>query len=110
MAGRRVRHIENYVSASSSSSGACTTADVNVTTEWTYNTDGRVQTTTAVNAHTGNQTTTYGYGVTSGGGSDLSSNDLLGQITFADSSMASFRYNAQGERKRLTDQNGTVHD
>jgi YD repeat-containing protein len=110
-AGRQMRHIENYLSGGSSSSGACVTADQNVTTEWAYNADGRAASVTALNATTGNQTTSYTYDATTGsGGSNINSKDLLTLITFADGSTAAFRYNAQGERIKLTDQNVTVHD
>lgn len=111
-AGRRETRIENYVSASSSSSSStCWTDDQNVTTTWTYNASGAVETVTVHNASTGNQTTEYHYGVTVSGGSKLESDDILHQITFPGNATHAFlEYNRQGEKIKSTDQNETVHE
>lgn len=65
------------------------------------------------------QTTQYVYGVTTGGGSDLASHDLLAEIRYPDkttgapgtanSDKVRYAYNALGQLDQLTDQNGTVH-
>ena len=101
-AGRRIRQVENYISGG-------TDDDENRTTEWTYNADGRTASLKAVNAATGDQITSYSYGVTVAGGSGLTSFDLLHVETYPDSGTVVHEYNRQGQQTLLTDQNGTVH-
>ncbi len=77
--------------------------------QMSYTLAGQIATLTAVNSDTGDQVTTYTYGVTTGGGSQLTSNDLLQMVTYPDSGQVSYHYNRQGNRTQLTDQNGSVH-
>jgi len=84
---------------------------LNRTTNWTYTPDNLIATLTAVNAITGNQTTTYAYGTnltTSG----VARNDLLASVTYPDSvsgsDVVSNTYNTQGQPATVTDQRGTV--
>ena len=100
-AGRPTRSIANYVPGG-------TETDQNLTTNTTYNPDGNVATTTVVNATTGDQTTTYGYGVTSPD-SDINSNSLLASVTYADGGVVAYLYNRQSQVSQKTDQNSTIH-
>jgi RHS repeat-associated protein len=64
------------------------------------------------------QKTEYVYGVSTGTGSDLNSNELLSAIRYPDKTTGApndsdkevFRYNIQGEVKSMTQRRGTVHD
>ena len=101
-AGRLTQSIENYVSGGTGS-------DQNKTTNWTYNSDSNILTLTAVNATTGNQTTTCSYGITVAGGSTLNSLSPLHSVTYPDAGKVTTEYNRQGDVIQRTDQNGTVH-
>ena len=59
-AGRVVKTIQNYVDGTVSAAAS----DEDVTVEMTYNPDGNLETLTAKNPTTGDQTTTYVYGTT----------------------------------------------
>jgi hypothetical protein len=115
-AGRRTQRIENWKSSPS-------TADENVTTEWTYTSGGHVKTFTAVNSATGNQVTKYVYGTTLSD-SSVARSDLLRAEIYPDSDdvdsplgngtdgiydRVEFKYNRQVERIEKKDQNETVH-
>ncbi|MFN0052358.1 MAG: RHS repeat-associated core domain-containing protein, partial [Planctomycetales bacterium] len=115
--GRETSRIMNCVtsssSSSSSSSGGCASSDdINVTVQTSYNSDGNLASITAVNASTGNQTTTYTYGTTLSD-SSIASSLLKRSETYPDSADANdkifFAYNRQGQRSSVTDQGGTVH-
>ena len=56
--GRKVKAIHNYVDGNPATGNA----DEDVTVEMAYNSDGNIQTLTAKNSSTGDQTTTYIYG------------------------------------------------
>jgi RHS repeat-associated protein len=105
-AGRTVRAIQNY------DAGSPASADTNVTTEMQYGPGGLLTALIAKNASTGDQTTTYQFGVTLAN-SDLASNDLLRAEIYPDAADSADRityaYNRAGQRKAMTDQNGTVH-
>ncbi|HUY92555.1 MAG TPA: hypothetical protein VMV10_27700 [Pirellulales bacterium] len=101
-ADRRTQLIQNCQSGQPSS------GDVNVTVNWTYTADDLVATMTAVNADTGDQTTTWNYGTTLSG-SDVARSDALSSMVFADSGTVTYLVNRQSQVKQLTDQNGTVH-
>jgi RHS repeat-associated protein len=105
-AGRLTESIANYTGSSPGS-------DTDVTVRRTYDADGHVETLVALNSDTGDQTTTYFYGVTTGGGSEVDSNDLLREVAYPDSSSGTDRvqyaYNRLGEAIQMTDQNETVH-
>jgi RHS repeat-associated protein len=121
-AGRRTKLIENYresrgssssSSSSSSSNNECPGSDdANRTTVWTYTADNKIATLTALNAETGDQTTTYTYGTTLSD-SAVASSLLLRKETYPDSSSGSdvvlYAYNRQAQATLVTDQNGTVH-
>jgi RHS repeat-associated protein len=81
-------------------------------TQYTYTLDNQIATLVAVNATTGNQTTTYTYGTTLTE-SDVANNGLLRFVAYPDSSGNSDRvkytYNRLGQQKTMEDQRGTVH-
>jgi RHS repeat-associated protein len=105
-AGRQVKTIENYVSGS-------TGPDKNKTTRFEYNLDGNLRKLIAENSVTGNQTTEWVYGVTPALGSQLSSNGLVYQKIYPDSTgsadRVTYRYNRLGQAIRMVDQAGTTH-
>jgi len=108
-AGRRTKLINNYIDGDPSTGPP----DEDQTTLWTYTADSLVATLTAKNSVTGDQTTTYFYGSTLTE-SQVARADLLREIAYPDSSGTSdrviYEYNRQGQTKKLTDQNGTVHE
>ena len=75
-----------------------------------YNTSGQMSKQIAENADTGNQETSYTYGVTTGSGSDMASDELLSQMTYPDSGTVTYDYDRTGQQTSMTDPNGTVHD
>ena len=86
------------------------------TTETAYTLSGQVKTLTAKSpappAGTGDQVTTYTYGVTTTN-SKVASNDLLASVEYpgtGSNRTVSYEYNRQGQQIKLTDQNGSVHD
>src|SRR4030095_9121705 len=106
-AGRQVKTIQNYVNGNPTDG----TPDQDVTVETAYNVDGRVRKITAKQQNSANdQVTTYTYGVTTGGGSTLNSNDLLLKVEYPDSSAwddnVSYTYKRSGQVIRMTDQHG----
>lgn len=96
-AGRSKSTVRNY--------GSSPTEEV----QTTYTPEGQVATLTAVNADTGNQVTTYSYGVGLTN-SRIASNSLLQQVTYPDAGAVVYEYNRQSQRIKLTDQNGSVHE
>lgn len=107
-AGRITKTIENYVSGG-------TNPDQNRTTEMTYTALNQIQTLTAKNSVTGDQVTTWVYGVVNGVGStdsDVARNDLLRAKEFPDKASASdrveYRYDRLGQVKEIKDQAGTI--
>jgi len=119
-AGRLTKSIANYVDGDP----ATGTPDQDVTVEFTYNVDGQIATRKAKNSTTGDQTTTYVYGVTTAAGSDLAHNGLLRAVIYPDSDdvasplgngadgiydRVELKYNRLGEIKERKDQNETVH-
>jgi RHS repeat-associated protein len=99
--GKTISAVSNYTSGAPGNS-----ADVSV--NFTYTPDAKLATLTAVNPSTGDQTTTYSYGVTPSG-SALASNELLGSTTYPDGHSVVNNYNRQKELVERTDQNGTLH-
>lgn len=95
--------IQNYVSGG-------TAEGQNITTEWTYTAQSQISTLTAKNADTGDQTTSYSYGVTVAGGSKFNSNDPLHSETYPDTGVVTREYNRTGQVLKVTDQNSTVHE
>jgi RHS repeat-associated protein len=84
----------------------------NVITEMRYGPGGQLVALIAKNPVTGDQVTRYEYGVTLAE-SAVASNDLLRAEIYPDAADASDRvsysYNRQGQRTRMQDQNGSVH-
>lgn len=104
--GRTTKQIENYQSSGSGT-------DINVTTEYTFTADSQIETLTAKMTSSANdQVTTYVYGVTVAGGSDLTVNNLLLATQYPEDTSIKreeFQYNRQGEMIEKKDQNGTIH-
>jgi RHS repeat-associated protein len=98
-AGRKTQTVEDYG-----------TGLLNRTTNWTYTLDNLIATLTAVNATTGDQTTTYAYGSDTTF-SGVARKDLLESISYPDSvsgsDVVSYTYNRQGQPVNITDQRGT---
>ena len=111
-AGRRTELVLNVQgscsSYSSSSNSLPTSDDRNNTTLWSYTPDSLVATLTAVNAATGDQVTTYGYG-TSLPTSDVARNDVLSSTTHPDGGVVNYLLNRQSQVKQFTDQRQVVH-
>lgn len=96
------------------------TGNSNQTTAFTYDGGNDVTSQTAVMpAGTANQATVYLYGVTTAAGSNINSNDLLGEVEYPDPSTGvagasasddeMYAFDALGEQTRMTDRNGTTH-
>jgi YD repeat-containing protein len=96
-AGRVTSVIRNY--------GGSPTEEV----QTTYTADGQVATLTAINAVTGNQTTTYAYGVDLTN-SAVATKDLLRMTTYPDNGQVTYEYNRQSQRTKMTNQNGSIHE
>ncbi len=101
--------MENYTNGT-------VTDTTNKTTEFTYNAVGR--TSVKVNLpSSGQQTTEWVYGVTTGGGNALNSNDLIKEVRYPDPSTGAssstdkdvITTNALGQKLTVTDRNGNVH-
>jgi RHS repeat-associated protein len=84
----------------------------NRVTAFTYDGANHVLTQSAVLPNSVTQTTQYVYGVTTTGGSDLNSNDLLGSVIYpanGQPNKVTYSYNALAEPKAMTDRNQTAH-
>ena len=118
-AGRVTKTIQNYKDGTVNASYP----DEDVTVEMAYTADGQLSTLTASNPTTGNQVTRYAYGTTLAE-SKVARSDLLRAEIYPDSDdtvsplgngndgvydRVEYRYNRQGERTEMKDQNGTVH-
>ncbi|MCE9554457.1 MAG: autotransporter-associated beta strand repeat-containing protein [Planctomycetes bacterium] len=111
--GRTTQTIQAYVD------GAPSAAD-DLTTQYTYDGLGHVLTLTALLPGSTHQTTEYVYGVTTSGGSDINSNDLLATVKYPDKTTGnpstsaadqeSFAYNSLGQTKQKSDRNDSEHD
>lgn len=114
--GRPIRLVRNYCENSSS-------PDANVTTEATYNADGKILTLIAKNETTGDQITRYAYGTTPAD-SGVARTDLLRAEIYPDSDDTAsplgdgadgvydrieYKYSRLGEPTEVMDQNGAVH-
>ena len=121
-AGRLLQTVSNFIDNAaapldgSADCSSCTTPgnEQNVIVRRTYETSGHLATLTAANPSTGDQTTTYYYGVSPADGSALSSNELLREVAYPDSQndadRVHYTYNRQGESTQMVDQNGTAHE
>jgi RHS repeat-associated protein len=103
-AGRVTQKVENYQASGSG-------PDINKTTAYAYNANGKIGTLTATNATTGNQVTQWVYG-TSLSDSGVVSNELLHAKVYPDSTSGSdqvvYGYNQLGQVTQQTAQTGTV--
>ncbi|MCI0459690.1 MAG: hypothetical protein L0Z62_22290, partial [Gemmataceae bacterium] len=87
------------------------------TTEFTYDGSNHLLTYQATGADGGLQRTQYVYGVTTGDGSDLNSNDLLAEVRWPDKSTGlpnssdkqSYTVNRLGQARTHADRNGNTH-
>jgi hypothetical protein len=93
------------------------TATTNKTTNFTYDGDGHMLTLQAVEPGGASQTSKWIYGVSTTGGSDVNSNDILAAVQYPDPSTGSpsssyqetYSANALGQTKTYTDRAGNVH-
>ena len=117
-AGRKVKAIQNYVDGNP----ATGSADEDVTVEMAYTPDGNIETLTAKNSSTGDQTTTYVYGTTlsdSGVATstlkraeiypDSDDTVALGDGTDGIYDRIEFNYDRQQAVVEVKDQQGTIH-
>jgi RHS repeat-associated protein len=115
-AGRQVESVENYRTSGSG-------PDINKTTEFGYNPDGKLVTLTARNSVTGDQVTRWVYGTTLDD-SGVASFELLRAKIYPDSDdtasplgngtdgiydRVEYKYDRLGELIELEDQNETIH-
>ncbi len=108
--GRTTQTVEDYTNGTP-------TSNTNKTTDYSYDGDGNQLTVTAVEPGSQAETTQYVYGVTTSGGSDVNSNDVLSAVQYPDPATGqasslyqeSYTVNALGQNKTYTDRNGTVH-
>jgi RHS repeat-associated protein len=119
-AGRSVETIENYkaasLSSSSSSSSGVSCIGENRTTNYDYNLDGRLTTLTSQNDATGDQVTTWIYGVDDDTkGSLINSNALLWKKIRpvgegGGDATSIYKYNRQGQALEFQDAADTKHN
>ncbi len=82
--------------------------DLNQTTLYTFDGLGDQTSMTAEDPSTGNQTTSYIYGVSAAEVSQITSNDLLQETLYPP--VSSYVYNALGQVIQSTDRDGNTHD
>ena len=115
---RKIKSIQNYVDGNP----AIGNADEDVTVEMTYNADGNMETLTAKNSTTGDQTTTYVYGTTLSDSGVVTSTLKRAEIyPDSDDTVAlgdgadgvydriEFKYDRQQAVVEVKDQQGTIH-
>jgi RHS repeat-associated protein len=108
--GRTTQTIENYTDGNP-------TSNSNKTTQYTYDGDHHQLTVKALEPGGAYETTQFVYGVTTAGGNDFNSNDVLAAVQYPDKStgnpsssqQVSYTVDALGETKTATDRNGSVH-
>jgi RHS repeat-associated protein len=108
--GRTTKSIANYT-------GNPETANSDVATEYTYDGDNHQVTVQADQPGSAFEQTKFVYGVSTGAGSDVNSNDILAAVEYPDkttgqpstSEQVSYQVNALGEDKTFTDRIGNVH-
>jgi RHS repeat-associated protein len=108
--GRETKTVEAY-------DGGSQTATTNKTTEFTYDGSNHMLTLQADETGGAYQKTQWIYSVTTTGGSDVNSNDILANVQYPDLSTGSpsssyqetYTANALGETKTYTDRAGNVH-
>src|SRR5207244_2216037 len=108
--GRTTKTVQDYTDGTP-------TDDSNKTTEFAYDGSNHTVTLQADLAGGAYQKTQWVYGVTTSGGSDLNSNDVLAAVRYPDLSTGdpstslqeAYTVNALGQNTIYTDRNGTVH-
>ena len=108
--GRVTEDIQDYTDGT-------VTDDSNKTTEYTYDGDGNTLTVTVELPSSAYEETEYVYGVTTSGGSEVNSNDLLAATEYPDpstgnpstSSEETYTVNALGQTLTYSDRDGNVH-
>jgi RHS repeat-associated protein len=108
--GRTLRTVEAFSTFNPSGSG-------DKTTEYTYDGDSNMLTLQADLAGGAYEQTKWIYGVTTSGGSNVNSNDILASMQYPDkttgnpssSQQETYTVNALGDRLTFTDRNGNVH-
>ncbi len=106
--------VETIAAYDPSVNGGNPTNDQNQTTLFTYDGIGDQTSMTAEDPSTGNQTTTYIYGVSPATGSTITSDSLLYQtdypgLTGGPAQRVTNSYSATGDVTQSTDRNGNVH-
>ena len=107
--GRVIQTVENYTNGT-------VTDTSNKTTAYTYNSVGRTSLTVELPS-SGQQTTEWVFGVTTGGGSGLNSNDMIKEVRYPDPSTGAssstekdtITVNALGQKLTVTDRNASTH-
>ena len=108
--GRTTKTIADYTNGTE-------TNNSNITTEYTYDGDNHVLTVQADEPGGAFERTQYVYGVSTSGGSGVSSNDILAAVEYPNastglpstSSEETYTVNALGQFVTYTDRNGDVH-
>jgi RHS repeat-associated protein len=108
--GRKTQTIEDYTNGTP-------TATSNKTTNFTYDGSNHLLTLQAIETGSASETTQWTYGVTTGQGSNLYSNDILYQVQYPDPSTGSpsstyqetYTVSALGDVLTFTDRAGNVH-
>jgi len=122
LTGRITRQIEAYDGAMPPDPSSLPSVQTNKDRATTYTYDGlnhQVTLTAVMPSGTNSQSTQYNYGVTTGSGSNINSNDLLASIQYPNASSGSpgtastdqetFTYNAIGQPLTAIDRSGTTH-
>ncbi len=107
--GRVTKTVEDYTNGT-------VTDTSNKTTDFAYNSVGRTSLTVELPSG-GQQTTEWVFGVTTGGGSGINSNDMIKEVRYPDPSTGAssstekdtITVNALGQKLTVTDRNGTTH-
>jgi RHS repeat-associated protein len=108
--GRTTQTIEDYTNGTP-------TATSNKTTKYTYDGDNHTLALQAVETGGASETTQWTYGVSTGTGSNINSNDILASVQYPDPSsgspsssyQATYTVNALGDVLTYTDRAGNVH-
>jgi len=108
--GRTIKTIDDYTNGTP-------TANSNQTAEYTYDGDGNTLTVKVDLPGGAYQTTQYVYGVTTAGGSNINSNDMLAAIYYPNTSTGNpdsshpeaYTVNALGQRLTMADRNANGH-
>jgi RHS repeat-associated protein len=108
--GRVTQTVQDYTNGT-------ITATTNKTTNYTYDGDNHVLTLQAMETGGNSETTQWNYGVTTSGGSEINSNDMLVSVEYPDPSTGSastsyeekYTVDALDENLTYTDRAGNVH-